>query len=133
MTKFIRYLTLLTLALACAGSAAAQGNNRIDGQVLDPQGNPLPDATVTLKSEESGQVLTLKTDKDGKFVQLGLRAGIYDVSVTSTNQQIPPYTQKLQIKEGESGTLLINFKELMAKYANSEEAKKRDDERREDE
>ena len=128
MTKLIRILAVITLVLICARAAAAQGNNRIDGQVLDLQGKPLPDATITLKNEESGQVVTLKSDKDGKFVQLGLRAGIYDVNVTTTNAQIPPYTQKLQVKEGESGTLVINFKELVAKYGNSEEAKKREEE-----
>ena len=62
--------------------AAAQGNNQLDGQVLDLQGKPLPDATVTLKSEDTGQVYYLKTDKNGKFVQLGMNAGIYDVNAT---------------------------------------------------
>jgi tetratricopeptide (TPR) repeat protein len=128
MKQWIHFLAVVALVLMGARLAAAQGNNRVDGQVLDPQGNPLADATVTLKSEDSGQAVTVKTDKNGKFVQLGLRAGIYDVSVTSTNQQIPPYTQKFQLKEGESGTLVINYKELMAKYANFEEAKKREEE-----
>jgi tetratricopeptide (TPR) repeat protein len=128
MKQWIHFLAVVALVLMCARAAAAQGNNRVDGQVLDLQGNPLPDATVTLKSEESGQAVTAKTDKNGKFVQLGLRSGIYDVSVTTTNPQIPPYTEKLQVKEGESGVLVINFKELVAKYANSEEAKKRDEE-----
>jgi tetratricopeptide (TPR) repeat protein len=128
MKRWIHFLAAVALVLLGARAAAAQGNNRLDGQVLDLQGNPLQDATVTLKSEESGQVFTIKSDKNGKFVQLGLRAGIYDVSVTTTDPKIPPYNQKLLIKEGESGTLVINFKELVAKYANSEEVKKRAEE-----
>jgi tetratricopeptide (TPR) repeat protein len=128
MKRLIHFLEIAVLLLMCTGVAAAQGNNRIDGQVLDVQGNPLVDATVTLKNEESGQTVDVKTDKNGKFVQLGLRAGIYDVSVTSSNVQIPPFTQKFQVKEGESGKLVINFKDLMAKYAESPEGKKRAEE-----
>lgn len=128
MTRLMKAAGILFVLLLCTGVAAAQGNNQVDGQVLDLQGKPLPDATVTLKSEDTGQVVTLKTDKNGKFVQLGLKAGIYDVNVTTTNPQIPPYAQKLQVKEGESGTLVINFKDIVAKYGNSEEAKKREDE-----
>lgn len=129
MMRCIHFLAVVALVLWCAGVAAAQGNNRIDGQVLDQQGNPLPDATVTLKSEDSGQVYNFKADKSGKFVQLGLKAGIYDVSVTAPpNLQLPPFSEKFQIKEGESGTLVINYKDIMAKYGNSEEAKKREEE-----
>lgn len=129
MMRWIHFMAVVALVLVCAAAAAAQGNNRIDGQVLDQQGNPLPDATVTLKSEESGQVYNFKADKSGKFLQLGLKAGIYEVTTTPPpNAQLPPFTQKFQVAEGQSGTLVINYKDIMAKYANSEEAKKRDEE-----
>jgi tetratricopeptide (TPR) repeat protein len=125
MKQGIHFFGLVVLILVCAGAAAAQGNNRLDGQVLDAQEKPMSGVTVTLKSEDSGQVYTFKTDEKGKFMQLGLRAGIYDVTVQTNNPNLPPYAEKFQIKEGQSGTLVINYKDLMAKYANSEEAKKR--------
>lgn len=128
MTRFMKMAGILFAFLFCAGVAAAQGNNQINGQVLDQEGKPLPDATVTLKSEDTGQVITLHTDKNGKFVQLGLKAGIYDISVTATTAQLPPFAQKLQVKEGESGTLVINFKDIMEQYSKSEEGKKREEE-----
>lgn len=128
MTRRMNAVTLFLLLLLCAGVARAQGNNQITGQVLDDQGKPLPDATVSLKSEDSGQVLSVKTDKNGKFVQLGLKAGIYDITVTTTNAQLPPYQQRLQVKEGESGTIAINFKDIVEKFKNSEEGKKREEE-----
>jgi tetratricopeptide (TPR) repeat protein len=124
MKRCIHLLGIAVLLLMCAGVAAAQGNNRIDGQVLDPEGKPWPDVTVTMKNEDSGQTVTVKTDKDGKFVQLGLRAGIYDVSVNTNNAQVPPFTQKLQVKEGQSGTLVINYKEIIANFNASPEGKK---------
>ena len=128
MRRWIHFAAVAALMLACAGIAAAQGNNEVDGKVLDLQGNPLPDATVTLKNEDTGQTFNLTTDKAGKFVQLGLKAGIYDISVSTTNPNIPPYQQKFQVKEGESGTLVVNFKDIMEKYGNSEEAKKHEEE-----
>jgi tetratricopeptide (TPR) repeat protein len=126
MKTWIHFVGLVVLVLACAGAATAQGNNRLDGQVLDAQEKPMPGVTVVLKSEASGQVYTFKTDEKGKFLQLGLRAGIYDVSVQTNNPNLPPYAEKFLMKEGQSGTLVINYKELMAKYANSEEAKNRE-------
>ena len=125
MKKWIHFWGLVVLILACAGAAAAQGNNRLDGQVLDAQGKPLPGATVVLKSESNGQTYNYKTDKDGKFLQLGLTAGIYNVTVNPNNPQLPPYNEKFQITEGQSGTLVINYKDLMEKMANSPEAKER--------
>lgn len=127
MKKWTYFGALLALVLLCAGVAAAQGNNRIDGQVLDDQGKPMPGAAVTLKSEDSGQTYSYKTDKDGKFIQLGLRAGIYDVSVTPNSANLPPFNEKFQVKEGQSGTLVIDFKQLMEQYKNSPEAKARED------
>lgn len=117
---------LLALVLLCAGAAAAQGNNRIDGKVLDEQGKPMANVTVTLKSEETAQTYTFKTDKDGKFVQLGLRAGIYDVSVMPNNANLPPFNERFQVKEGQSGTLVIDYKKLMEEYKNSPEEKERE-------
>lgn len=127
MKKWTYFGALLALVLLCAGVAAAQGNNRIDGQVLDDQGKPMPGAAVTLKSEDSGQTYSYKTDKDGKFVQLGLRAGIYDVSITPNSANLPPFNEKFQVKEGQSGTLVIDYKQLMEQYKNSPEAKARAD------
>lgn len=127
MKKWTYFGALLALVFLCAGVAAAQGNNRIDGQVLDDQGKPMPGAAVTLKSEDSGQTYSYKTDKDGKFVQLGLRAGIYDVSITPNSANLPPFNEKFQVKEGQSGTLVIDYKQLMEQYKNSPEAKERED------
>ncbi|HUJ31697.1 MAG TPA: SpaA isopeptide-forming pilin-related protein [Candidatus Acidoferrum sp.] len=128
MKRWIHFWVIVALVLVWAGAAAAQGNNQIEVHVLDLEAKPLPDATIVLKSDDTGQGFTLKSDKNGKAVQLGLKAGIYSVTVTTTNAQIPPYQQKFVVKEGESGTLVVNFKEIVAKYGNSEEAKKREEE-----
>jgi tetratricopeptide (TPR) repeat protein len=125
MKTWIHFLGLVVLVLSCAGAAVAQGNNRVDGQVLDTKGNPMPGVTVSIKSEDTGQTYTAKTDQDGKFTQLGLKAGIYEAKVDTNDPNLPPFSEKFQVKEGQSGVLVINFKELMEKYASSPEAKER--------
>lgn len=128
MKRLIQACGILGLILLCVGVAAAQNNVRLDGQILDANGKPLADATVTLKSADTGQVYTMKTDKNGKFVQLGMHGGVYDVNVTSS--QTPPFNEKFQVKEGQDNNLVVNFKELIAQQAtaNPDAEKKRAEE-----
>jgi hypothetical protein len=83
MRRAISVFGALLLALAFAMAAFAQDSGRLNGEILDKDGKPYADVTVSLKNQDTGQVYTIKTDKSGKFVQLGMRGGIY--TVTSTN------------------------------------------------
>ena len=57
----------LALVLLAAASVAAQGLGRLDGQILDPQGNPYPDVTVVIKNPDTGQTLD---GEDGQSRQI---------------------------------------------------------------
>jgi type 1 fimbria pilin len=83
MRKVISILAALAFALVFATIASAQGNGRLNGEIKDKDGNPWVDLTVEIKNPDTGQTLTLKTDKSGKFVQLGLRGGIYTITLLS--------------------------------------------------
>jgi tetratricopeptide (TPR) repeat protein len=114
MNRLTRALIALVVVLACASIAAAQ-NARVSGQVFDRDGKPWPGVTVVLKSE-SGRNFTLKTDKDGKFSQIGLSVGLY--TFTLTNQDPPlNFSEQHQITADADNDFPINFKELMAKQA----------------
>jgi tetratricopeptide (TPR) repeat protein len=65
--------------LLFAGLAAAQ-TGPISGQVLN-DGKPVPGAVIKIKRQESNKVYTVKTDKKGKYVYIGLPLAKYDVSV----------------------------------------------------
>jgi tetratricopeptide (TPR) repeat protein len=116
--------TLAFLLLAISG-ARAQG--RVDGQVMDMAGKPFPDITLTFKSTSTGQTYTMKTGKDGKYIQLGVVAGIYNVEVLSKDTLI--YKQQFEVKDGSENTLDINLKEIAAAQAaaHPEEEKKKAD------
>jgi hypothetical protein len=71
MKKLVRIWGALVLALLFASIAVAQDSGRLDGEILDKEGKPYPDVTVAIKNSDTGQTYTVKTDKNGKFVQLG--------------------------------------------------------------
>jgi tetratricopeptide (TPR) repeat protein len=114
MNRLTRGLIALVVVLACASIAAAQ-NVRVSGQVLDRDGKPWANITVALKSE-SGRNFTLKTDKDGKFTQIGLSVGVY--TFTLTNQDPPMnYSEQHQLNADEDNNITINFKTILATQA----------------
>jgi tetratricopeptide (TPR) repeat protein len=104
--------------------AAAQGTGRIDGEIIGLDGQPYADKTVTLKNPDTGQVFTLKTDKNGKFTQLALRSAIYTVTLPDV-----PYSEKFQVTDGQDNNYKLNLKDVAAASAaaHPEEAKKKED------
>ncbi len=120
--RIVFTLAFLLVAVSCARAQA-----RVDGQVMDMAGKPFPDVTLTFKSTTTGQAYTMKTGKDGKYIQLGMTAGIYDVEVLSKDTLI--YKQQFRVDDGKENTLDINLKEIAAAQAaaHPEEEKKKAD------
>ena len=120
----MRMWAALAISLALAAVARAQGG--ISGQVLDRDGKPWAGVTVTIKSE-SGRTLTLKTDKDGKFTQIGLSPGLYTVVFTNL-PELTGYSMQRQVSSGEPTDFSVNFKLIVAQQGPSpEEQKKREE------
>jgi tetratricopeptide (TPR) repeat protein len=125
MKGWMRIGAALVMCFGLASVARAQGAS-VAGQVLDRDGNPWPDVTVTLKSE-SGRTFTLKTDKDGKFTQIGMSPGLYTATF-SHPPELAAYTMQHPISTGEATDFSVNFKQLLAQQGvNPDEQKKRDE------
>jgi tetratricopeptide (TPR) repeat protein len=74
---FIAVLLALTLS-----AAWAQTQGRILGSVLDSAGNPLEKVAVSIVSQRTVSIhYELTTDKNGKFVQVGLMPGNYLINL----------------------------------------------------
>lgn len=58
------------------------GTGRLEGKVVDPDGNPVPSAVVKLDLPGRGGT-ELKVDKKGKWAILGLASGQWSVDVTA--------------------------------------------------
>jgi len=82
------------LRLAALGSAmtisaplsAQAAEGAIEGAVFDQHGQPVSNATVTIKENASGRTDVALTNSSGRFSQKGLLvSSTYDIKVTSTN------------------------------------------------
>ncbi len=130
MRKLIRVWAALTMVLLFAGIALGQDSGRLDGEILDKDGKPYPDVTVELKNSDTGQIYTLKTDKNGKFTQLGLRGGIYTVTLTNQKDNFTYGPVKTLVDTSKENDFKLSIKEEIARSAaeHPEEIKKRAEE-----
>jgi len=133
--KMVWVVVALTLALgplsACLGpEAAAQSPGTLTGEVRDLEGKPFADVTLIIKNSDMGQTFETKTDKNGKYIQSGLRGGIYIVTVKVKEQVV--YETNTRVSSGEEAKLNINFKELAQKpgAAAIEAQKKQEEEKK---
>jgi tetratricopeptide (TPR) repeat protein len=73
------------LILASIAPAAAQIKGKLTGVVKDAQGNPVEKATVAILSTRSNaESYELSTNKEGRFYQIGLQPGYFQVTVKKT-------------------------------------------------
>ncbi|MGA8026084.1 MAG: carboxypeptidase-like regulatory domain-containing protein, partial [Bryobacteraceae bacterium] len=77
-------LVAIWLLITIAPPAAAQFQAGIQGVVLDPNGATVPDAKVTLTSQETTVEHTVATNNDGVFTISSLAPGKYTLSVEKT-------------------------------------------------
>jgi tetratricopeptide (TPR) repeat protein len=74
-------LTTLFIFILLAAPVWAQYQGRIEGRVLDDAGNPLEKVEVSIVSSKMGsQKFDLRSDREGRFGQIGLRPGFYLVN-----------------------------------------------------
>ncbi len=128
MKRLIPAWGALLLALLLAPNVIAQ-NALVNGQVMDRDGKPWAGVTVAIKSE-TGQVLTVKTDKGGRYTQIGLRPGVYTFTLTTPAPDSFTFSEQHALSSGEDNEVSFNFKNIAAQEgaAHPEEAKKREDE-----
>ncbi len=107
-------LALMALSAWLCPEAAAQFNARIYGQVLDRDGKPFADVTVVIKSD-IGQSWEVKTDRNGKYSQTGLRGGnaVYTISFKVKDQVI--WEEQKRLASGAEEKVDLNIKEMIAK------------------
>lgn len=118
----------LVLALLFAATAAAQNTGQIVGEVKNLEGKPYPEVNVEIKNPETGKTFTTKTDKQGRFTQLGVPAGEYVVKVTNEKDKFE-YSVRFRVTSGQDNGFNLNLKEVMASQAPSaDEVKKQQEE-----
>ncbi len=86
---FVKSVVLCCLLLGCAPLAWAQLRivGSISGTVQDPTGAVVPNATVTLKDEQTGAARTTASTEKGTFLFPDLATGSYEVTVGAAGFQ----------------------------------------------
>jgi tetratricopeptide (TPR) repeat protein len=115
MRRWIPVWLALVAGLLFPAIAAAQ-NASVHGQVLDKDGKPWQGVSVQIKSE-NGQTFNLKTDKNGKYSQIGLSPGVYTFILNEPNSQLSNFTEQHQIQGEQDNEVDFNFKQIIAQQA----------------
>jgi hypothetical protein len=108
MMKIQSYRGLLCAALVLAfasGLTAQEFRATVKGQVLDSSQAVLPGATVTVQNQETGEVATATTNRDGNYTIPFLRPGLYTLTVEMPSFQ--KHTRK-DMRLEVSQTAIIN-------------------------
>ncbi|MGB8523079.1 MAG: carboxypeptidase regulatory-like domain-containing protein [Candidatus Acidiferrales bacterium] len=130
MRKLIRVWAALALVLLFTEITLAQQTGRLDGEIIDRDGKPYTDVTVELKNPATGQTYNLKTDKNGKFTQIGLPDGVYTITLTNKKDNLSYGPVQTLVDRAKDNNFKVDFKQLLAETAAShpEEIKKRTEE-----
>ena len=82
------------------------------GTVTDEEKNPVKDARLTFSDPERGLTFVLKTDKNGKFIKVGIPPATYKVTVESEGYMT--LESEARIRFGMRETLEINLEKPVA-------------------
>lgn len=77
-TLLVTMLSPLRIVLASQNLA---GTQNVAGSLMDPVGQPVPEATLTLLSSSTQRRMETETDQDGRFTFSGIQAGEYSLQV----------------------------------------------------
>jgi tetratricopeptide (TPR) repeat protein len=110
----------LFVMMMLAGPVSAQTGG-LRGKVVDAAGKPVEGATVLIESKGVTRKLTVKTNKRGEFIQIGLYPGEY--KITAEKEGKVAVADNFRVGLGDPGVLDLQLSEGVAR--DSAEQKKR--------
>jgi tetratricopeptide (TPR) repeat protein len=102
---------------AWLGPAAYAQGGTLSGTILDLDGKPYPDVTVTITDTATNKTLEGTTDAKGKYSVSGIGGGKFNADFKAKDKDGNPqliWQAGLQIAAGTSPTYDVNLKELKA-------------------
>ena len=82
------------------------------GQVVDPQGTPVPGAPVSLRSQGK-QLVAIKSGKEGYFAFKGVRGGVYQIVTRDGQGTYRVWSPGTAPPAAEEGALVIAGSEVV--------------------
>jgi Flp pilus assembly protein TadD len=86
--KSIYSLLALAVFTAVVSLSASAQRVTVRGHVVGSDGKPLPDGEIVLSNRENGQKFTMKTDKNGNFINIGVILGNYHLTLTKDGKPL---------------------------------------------
>lgn len=80
MMRRAAFIFILVLSM-CTFSFGQEMIAKVKGTVKDEQGNPIPGAKITFIYLQQNLRAKAKTNKNGEYVRIGLRPGVYKITV----------------------------------------------------
>lgn len=95
----VSFMAVLAVALIVAAAPAlGQSDARLAIKVTDPEGDPVPGASVTVVSLSQGSEREFVTDEDGEHLQRGFRPDTYRITVEA--EGYAPQQQEVRMSLG---------------------------------
>jgi hypothetical protein len=107
----MRCLPAMTLLLRTALLAADGG---VAGQLADPQGKPVPGASLRLSGGAGAAKVSAASDADGRFAFRALAPGEYTLGASAADFE--PVARTFHLAEGESLTVDLKFARLASRH-----------------
>ena len=112
MKKYFVFTAIAALLFALGSIPVWAQTAQVEGTVTEA-GKPLPNVNVTLTSQ-TGRVLKIKTDKNGKFVLVGAPYGTYELEITSSSGEKLFHQKEIAVAPGTTSavsTMTIDISE----------------------
>jgi hypothetical protein len=109
-SAFSRLLAVLATVALCSGSLDSQQTlGGITGEVTDPSGGVIPNATVTLTAEQTALTRDTKTNGTGAYTFVNLPIGTYTLTYTATGFNVQR-TQHIAVQADRTATVNVSLK-----------------------
>ena len=82
--KRLLALTLFLVSIACGSAIAQEFRATVTGRITDPSGAAVPNATVTIRSAQTNEAVSVTTNAEGIYNATFLRPGVYSFTVEAT-------------------------------------------------
>src|SRR6478672_178476 len=98
--SFVVFLVLASVTIAMGQSTVT---GAVGGIVSNPNGEVVPNASVTVRNTETNKEDSATTDDEGRFKVSGLQPGTYAITINGAG--FSPYTQEATVEVGRETTI----------------------------
>ena len=106
---FLAACFVFAVGVAPAFSQSSSSTAELRGQVTDPAGAAVPNATVTITDVSKGTTRTATTDEEGNYVFLNLLPSSYDLKIEAAGGGFAPGTQRVELTVGQQANIPIQL------------------------